>query len=384
MRFLKRLGASLLRIAAGVPIVCLIGVGVVYVLFGATVVGRGVGLSGAMLGVALFCTVGYWRREWFRRIRGRFYLAILPAVFLIYAAAVIVGPGGGAAEGRVRNAYLGRRGNFCRWAPWNVVPEQDQIKVGLTLAAMGMPEIDSAEARRIWSLMGPLYDEMDRDADFRELGSEMGAACRDICRMKFGDGHYFVVLPRGSDAGRLSCLVFLHGMGGNVKPCLWVLGRLATEANCVVIAPTFGNGNWDRPEAAEFVVDVVREAIATLPIDRERVFLMGYSNGGMGVTRASVRAPSLFRGLIYLSPVTEDELFSTPEFVSRRADRKMLFLHGGKDKRIPRDVVEPTVARLGRLGYDVRLRMFEEEDHYLLLSQPEAVLGEIRELMGSR
>lgn len=104
----------------------------------------------------------------------------------------------------------------------------------------------------------------------------------------------------------------------------------------------------------------------------------------MGVTRAAVQEPQLFKGLIYLSPVTEDEFFTTPEFLARKSDRKILFLHGGRDKRIPASFVAGSVASLKRHGCDVRLRLYAEEDHYLLFSQQEAVLGEIGAFMAGK
>jgi predicted esterase len=383
MPLVRRLLPSLLRILAGVPIVCLLAAGLVYLILSATLIGRCVGLSATILGVVLFCTVGYWSRTWFRAVRRPFYAILLPLALLLYAVALILAPTGGSPDARVRNAYLRQQSRYHRFWPSNVVPEMDQVKVGLTLAALGTPEIDSAEARRIWSLLRPLYDEMDRDADFRQLGSTLSDVCRDVCRIEFRTGHYYVLLPKQSNARPLPCLIFLHGMGGNVKPCLWLLAKLADQANCAVIAPTYGNGNWDRPDAAQFIVDVAHEALDTLPLDRQQIFLMGYSNGAMGVTRAAVKEPTLFNGLIYLSPVTEDEFFSTPEFLSRKGDRKILFLQGGRDKRIPRSIVESSVALLKRLGHDVRLTVFDQEDHYLFFSQQDAVLNEIKAFMAA-
>jgi predicted esterase len=300
---------------------------------------------------------------------------------LLLLIAMVAAPSGGAADARVHNCFLGGSGQFARYSPWNIIPEVDQLRVGLSLVPLALPEVDSAEAGRIRSLVLPLYDAMNQDDDFRELGSVMGTAYRDLCHIEFRTGHYYVVLPDTSKGERVPCLVFLHGMGGNIKACLWVLAELSRRGKCAVIAPTFGMGDWDRPGGAELVVDVVREAITALPLDRKRVFLMGYSNGGMGVTRAAVEDSSLFQGLIYLSPVTEDELFSTPEFLSRARDRRILFLQGGRDKRIPRSVVEGTVTSLRRLGCDVRLKVYDDEDHYLLFSQQESVLGEIGEFM---
>jgi predicted esterase len=204
----------------------------------------------------------------------------------------------------------------------------------------------------------------------------MGMAYRELFHIEFRTGHYCLFLPEAAAGRRLPCLIFLHGLGGNVKPCLWVLAKLATMGKCAVVAPTFGLGNWDKPGSAELVVAVAQEALATLPLDPNRVFLMGYSNGAMGVTRAAIKRASLFRGLVYLSPVTEDELFTTPEFLARARDRKILFVHGARDPRIPKNVVEGTVALLKSRGCMVRLKIYDD-DHWLLLSRPAEVLQEI-------
>jgi predicted esterase len=182
---------------------------------------------------------------------------------------------------------------------------------------------------------------------------------------------------------KLPCLIFLHGLGGNNKSCLWVLSKLSKQTKCAVIAPTFGLGNWDKPGSAEFVIDVAHEAIATLPLDRKKIFLMGYSNGAMGVTRAVVKEPGLFKGIIYLSPITEDELFSPKEFSRSAKECKFLFLHGGCDERIPRSLVEVSVASLKRLGCNVQLKVYNNEDHFLLFSQQEAVINDIAEYINA-
>jgi predicted esterase len=216
------------------------------------------------------------------------------------------------------------------------------------------------------------------DPDFRAAGSVQGLAYREVLHLEFRTGHYFAFVPETTAAERLPCLVFLHGMGGNLKMYLWVLSRMSAHTKCAVIAPSFGLGNWDQAGGAELVVDVTHEAVATLPVDPKRIFLLGYSNGAMGVTRAAIKEPGLFRGLIYLSPVTEDELFSTPEFLTTSGRRWMLFVQGGCDKRIPRSFVEGTVMSLKQQGCDVHLKIYEDEGHFLLVSRPDAVLADIR------
>ena len=307
--------------------------------------------------MSFYFAVGYWNRDWFQRRRALFLFVLLPIGVLLYVVPMLSAPSGGKTDGCVRNAFLSGRRTWSRYSPWNVIPEVDQINVGMTLYPLGERQMSFAESARMRSLVLPLYAEMDRDAGFRDLGSVMEMAYRDIFHCGGRTGHFFVFLPcssrsphgsnrsngdspvsgtqqsgpshprtsKPSTAGktttvtnRFPCLIFLHGLGGNAKAPLWVLSRFAHEGKCVVVAPTFGMGNWDRPDGAELVVDVARQAIATLPVDPKRIFLMGYSNGAMGVTRAAVRLPELFKGLIYLSPVTEDEFFPTKEFFGSR------------------------------------------------------------------
>ena len=136
--------------------------------------------------------------------------------------------------------------------------------------------------------------------------------------MEFRTGHYYLFLPQAA-AGRKASLPHFPARAGRRRGL--PLGAVAAD-QMHVITPTFGIGDWDKPGGAELVVDVVREALATLPLDPERVFLMGYSNGAMGVTRAAIKEPGLFKGLVYLSPVTEDELFAAKEFSERKRDQE--------------------------------------------------------------
>jgi predicted esterase len=338
------------------------------------------------LASVLFCSVGYWNHEWFKKRRKRFFTVLIPLALLLYAVPMLLAPSGEKSDGPVRNCFLHGQGSYCPYVPWNVVPEVDQVKVGLTLIPFGL--VDFAEAARIRWLLLPIYEELEKDPGFHEIGTELGPMYRELAHLEYRTGHYYVFLPEMKESKevieKIPCLIFLHGMGGNSKSCLWVLSKLSKQKKCAVIAPTFGLGSWDKPGGGEFVVDVAREAIATFPIDPKQIYLMGYSNGGMGVTRAAVKSPELFQGLIYLSPVTEDQFFSTKEFLSRAKDRKILFLQGGLDKRIPCEEVERSVGALKRLGCDVRLKLYENEDHYLLFSQQEAVLGDILELMRAK
>ena len=126
---------------------------------------------------------------------------------------------------------------------------------------------------------------------------------------------------------------------------------------------------------------MAKEALANNPIDAGEIYLAGYSNGAIAVTRAATREPGLFKGLIYLSPVTEDDLFDAPAVLDQYRGRRLLFLHGGQDKRIASSFVQGTVAVRQRNGVHADLHVYEQEDHFLLFSQTDAVIAEMAEYM---
>ncbi len=368
---------SLLRIILGVPLVSLLLVGLLILFFSVTWRGHSVGLGIVLLMGVLYCSVGYWQRAWFKAARGRVVvLMVLPGLscYLVPMSLAFVGA---KHNQQVRSCFLRNEGHLNRFSPVQTVPELDQLNVAMSLLPLRDPHVDFAQARLMKSRIVPIYQALEQDSGFQQLGSALEFAYRDVLRMEFRSGHYFLFLPSVTDGEKVPCIVFLHGLGGNTKSRLWVLSRLSQQVKCAVIAPSFGVGNWDRSGGAELVIDVGREAIEKYPIDARRIFLMGYSNGAMGVTRAAIADPTLFKGLIYLSPVTEDQLFATDEFLQRRDDCQLLFLHGGQDSRIPRGMVESTVATLRRSGCNVQLKIYADEGHFLLMARPESVLADI-------
>jgi predicted esterase len=381
MPTLRQIPASLLRIAAGVPIVCLFGGGGMLLVFGVTLRGRSVGLCAFLGGALLWLMVGFWHRAWFRRVRRPLLSALLPVLLLLYGVPALLAPDG-RARGRVQSRYL--RDSHAPWrlAPWNVIPEADQLSVGGCLLALMDPHMGWSRAERLRARTVAACRKMDADPDFRALQSAMGPAYADLLHLPFAAGHYFVCLPPGAADGRKrTCLVFLHGMGGNSRQYPWVLSALAQQSDCVVVAPGFGFGNWGCEAGDALAVAVTRHALATLPVDPQQVFLMGYSNGGMGITRAALRAPELYQGLIFLSPITEPELLLAPGALSHARRWRFLYLHGADDERIPRWIVKDDVEQLKRGGCQVALRMYAGEDHFLLFSQPENVIEAIGAFM---
>ena len=170
MPFAKKALKSLLRIAAGVPVVSILLGSLLYLALSVTWTGRCV-LSGAIFGGVLFCSIGYWNRSWFQRIRRRFFTVLVPIGLAAYLVPMLLAPSDGNADPRVQSRCLQGKRSFPRMAALQrhagSRPDQrwhDDV-----------PDVRAADqlrpGPRMRSLMRPLYAEMDRDPAFRDLGS---------------------------------------------------------------------------------------------------------------------------------------------------------------------------------------------------------------------
>jgi poly(3-hydroxybutyrate) depolymerase len=126
-------------------------------------------------------------------------------------------------------------------------------------------------------------------------------------------GDYFVHIPPRID-GRLEVLVALHGMGGEGHAfCESLLGRTDRE-RWVVVAPTFGYGDWRDPaqitrEESTRFIPRLHQFLEELPtrtgLDLEpRVALFGFSRGAQLAERFAMVYPEQTQGVAMMSAGT--------------------------------------------------------------------------------
>jgi predicted esterase len=147
----------------------------------------------------------------------------------------------------------------------------------------------------------------------------------------------------------------------------------------VVIAPSFGFGNWLRPQAVSSVLAALDDAATLVEIDQEQVFLAGISNGGLGVSQLGAAAPERFAGLLFLSPVMATHLLESGTFLENWTGRPVLVLTGKADERVPYEYVQHHVRLLEGAGVSVTENAYPGEDHFLFFSRPEDILDDASE-----
>jgi predicted esterase len=313
-------------------------------------------------------------------------LAALLAWLGITSWLVSVSPSGRPRAGsRVENRYVGGAWHYPRMALGSLLPEVDQFMMGFKL----MPLLDSLftykQARAVSEDTKAIYAALEADPDFHALGSVMPEAYQEVRSTVSDHGHYFLYVPPSLDRNTPApALIFLHGSGGNFKSYTWLLSKVADECGLVLIAPTFGFGNWDAQSSPALIHAVLEDASNAVPIDMAHVHLAGLSNGGLGVTRtAASKHGHHFRSLILLSPVTDARAINSPLFSEHCKGKAVLFITGEADDRVPLVYVSESADAIRRAGAQVSFTAYPVANHFLFFSHRDRCLHELSQWLKS-
>ena len=226
------------------------------------------------------------------------------------------------------------------------------------------------------------YRSMEADPEFAALGTVLPDAYADR-----DDGHLFAYAPPHASSERLPTILFLHGSAGNFKAYFYLWKRFAERTRTIVVCPSFGFGNWYEHGGVEAVERARAWAIVNLGADETRIFLVGLSNGGTGVTRAAAANPGAYRGLVLLSGVLEDDILRSAmkgDTAGAAFPWPMLVVHGRDDERIPLVDVQRSLKRLRARGASIDERIIDGEDHFLFFDRDEEVLGAVEAWVRAR
>lgn len=322
--------------------------------------------------VALWPLVAYLtfsgKRTRWRWANGAMVVAIIAGV----VAAVGTAPAGTTPPQSPISQHFTSQRPFPRYALSNIVPETEQINLGLFLTPLVDPFFTYDRTRRVTPFTLQLYQEMEADPNFQQLGSTMGWAYADLLGLPFNVGHYYLYIPQNRQEEPLPAIIFLHGAFGNFKSYTWVWSKLAEELGYVIISPSFGFGSWQPPESIAAVQNVLADAQQYVSLDQDNLYLAGLSNGGLAVSLLAKDSPDQFRGLIFISPAMTNAV-NESEFHQAWATRPVLVIIGEADERISISYVNERVASLQAGGVAVSYLIYPNEDHFLFFSQADDI-----------
>jgi len=175
----------------------------------------------------------------------------------------------------------------------------------------------------------------------------------------------------------LALIVYLHGSGGNgtdnVKQIsggnvfgthLWIKPEVAVENPAFVLAPQSPNGapwgdcNYKQlTRYSEIVIELIVKLIEDLPIDPNRIYLMGQSKGGRGVWDILSKRPDLFAAGV---PVCGS---GNADLVKSAFNTPIWAFHGALDPVISVEESRNLVEALELVGGNIRYTEYPNVRH---------------------
>lgn len=150
-------------------------------------------------------------------------------------------------------------------------------------------------------------------------------------------------------------VICLHGAGftGDAYLERW---RSRLGERYILACPTLFRGDWWTRTAEQLVLATLRTVAAQYRIDRDRVFLTGMSNGGIGAWLIGSHHASLFAGLAPMAGGLDDVLFP---FLDNLRNTPVYIIHGRRDQVMPVELSRSIASRLTELGYAFTFREHE-------------------------
>ena len=187
----------------------------------------------------------------------------------------------------------------------------------------------------------------------------------------------------------LPLIVWLHGASGlgtdNVRQVteggneigsrLWIKADIQAKYPSFVVAPQspsaemWGTTTSERlTKYGQLVIDLIDSLAKEFPIDRDRIYLLGQSRGGIGVWDLIAKRPDVFAAAVPLCAI------GNPKKIGAASDVKVWAFHGAKDPGMSVNNTREMVAALkaaggvvkyteyADLGHDIWARAFAEPD----------------------
>lgn len=193
----------------------------------------------------------------------------------------------------------------------------------------------------------PSADNVKRCDEFEKRSHIMD---KDVLKYRFHE-------PKGNDGKRYPLVLYLHGADAAgddnaLQLSMHDIGTFLVREDikrrypCYILAPQYGlMKHWAMPDIKAMVLDLVDETVSDHPdIDRQRIYIYGYSAGGVGTLRFIKERPDFFAAALSICGATGgwdlDNLLRTPLYL----------VHAADDMIVKSTYREGVLDRLGNLG----------------------------------
>ncbi|MCH8890349.1 MAG: dienelactone hydrolase family protein [Myxococcales bacterium] len=103
----------------------------------------------------------------------------------------------------------------------------------------------------------------------------------------------------------------------------------------------------------------IDEALAVHPVDRRKIVILGFSQGGVMAYDLALRDPAAYAGLVALSSWLPDPMAESIPANPELANLQTLVIHGTQDPMISVDLARESRDALAKLGVPASYREYE-------------------------
>jgi dienelactone hydrolase len=185
---------------------------------------------------------------------------------------------------------------------------------------------------------------------------------------------YFLRIPATYRADTPApLLVYLSGGAGLALDGVNTANDVIASTDYLVLYPQAGD-YWWKPEAAKRVDAALRDTLNEFNVDRDRIYVAGFSNGGTGALYMAALWPQRFAAVVSLMGAGE----CNEEVQKRLPDLlnlPLLFVHGEKDERVPSSCSQGTSDSLVGMHPRIapQLRLFPGREHDIVLQSDDGL-----------
>ena len=192
------------------------------------------------------------------------------------------------------------------------------------------------------------------------------------------DLRYTAHVPGG--VGPFPTVIALHGWGANAHDLLG-LAQVLHRGEALMLCPEgpvsmqigdgmvghgwypiAGGGAREHPEfeaAARALQDFLELAVERYPVDRNKLIILGFSQGGVMAYDLFLREPERFAALIALSSWLPAEIATVGVESAELASHPVLVMHGTRDPMIDVERARESRTRLIQLGASLTYREYD-------------------------
>ncbi len=184
---------------------------------------------------------------------------------------------------------------------------------------------------------------------------------------KFKELQYQIHAPsRVSRQNSLPVVIYLHGSaecGDDNEKQIKVLGprsfaKRAQKRPCILVVPQAPRGNSWAGTTGDVVLELIDDLLKEVAVaDKKRVYLTGFSLGGMGTWHLLGMRPDLFAAAI---PVAG---FGKPDIAGKLRGVKVWIFHGDRDGAVPPKYAREMSEALRKAGAPVKYTELKNTNH---------------------